>query len=84
MHQESLDYLDEGKWKNANGEEPVNWMILTDANFGLFNSKCKFFKAIMGWLMIVNLSNLEIIGKKWDKNRECSRIPYLLNNNLLT
>ena len=67
MHQESLDYLDEGKWTNANGEEPVNWMILTDANFDLFNYKCKFSKAIRWWLMMVNLSNLGIIGKKWDK-----------------
>lgn len=40
-------YLDDRKWKKANGEEPVNWMILTDANFDVFNAKCKFSKAIM-------------------------------------
>lgn len=40
------DYLDERKWKKANGEEPVNWMILTDANFGVFNAKGKFSRAI--------------------------------------
>lgn len=40
------DYLDERKWKKANGGEPVNWMILTDANFGVFNAKGKFSRAI--------------------------------------
>lgn len=40
------DYLDERKWKKANGVEPVNWMILTDANFGVFNAKGKFSRAI--------------------------------------
>ena len=40
------DYLDDRKWKKSNGEEPVNWMILTDANFGVFNAKGKFSKAI--------------------------------------
>lgn len=40
------DYLDERKWKKANGEEPVNWMILTDANYGVFNAKGKYSKAI--------------------------------------
>ena len=40
------DYLDEREWKKANGEEPVNWMILTDANFGVFNAKGKFSRAI--------------------------------------
>ena len=40
------DYLDDRKWKKANGDEPVNWMILTDANFGVFNAKDKSSKAI--------------------------------------
>lgn len=40
------DYLDDRKWKKANGEEPVNWMIVTDANFGVFNAKGKFSSAI--------------------------------------
>ena len=40
------DYLDDRKWKKSNGEEPVNWMILTDANYGVFNAKGKFSKAI--------------------------------------
>lgn len=40
------DYLDDRKWKKANGEEPVNWMILTDANYGVFNAKGKFSKTI--------------------------------------
>lgn len=45
------DYLDERKWKKANGGEPVNWMILTDANFGVFNAKGKFSRAIReNWL----------------------------------
>ncbi len=40
------DYLDGRDWKKSNGEEPVNWMILTDANFGFFDAKGKFFGAI--------------------------------------
>lgn len=40
------NHLEERRWKKANGEESVNWMILTDANFGVFNAKGKLSSAI--------------------------------------
>ena len=40
------NHLEERRCKKANDEESVNWMILTDANFGVFNAKGKFSSAI--------------------------------------
>ena len=41
------NHLEERRWKKENGEESVNWMILTADNFGVFNAKGRFSSEII-------------------------------------
>lgn len=41
-----FEYMEKKEWKKSNGEVPVNWMILVDANYGVFHAKGKFSKAM--------------------------------------